>query len=484
MTATTTLVSMAHERKVENLRTFMVNLANSRGFSLPETKLFDQKFLDLCLYRTPDHPTYSAMIFVAITDLNEEGGSGEEAISEFIKSKYKNLPFAHRSLLSHHLTKLVEKREILCDSKNYCYSLPGEKKSDAIVSIDAERKSLVITLSRDDQCAANEAVTHQNKEESVRMLKSMDNKEDLLEERSLTVSENSPKRKACCDINVIEVSHTEDNEVDAWLRDSPVETHRIEGVAKEPEVALEPREIVGRIEANSEGVALEPSEIEGRIEANNEGIELYEIVVLDEQNDIVIEDSGEGEKSLRGIISKERKTELLRTSNTVKEACVEVKSGSYKRLWECQTEACSNIIALEKMLKQCREKDQQKKAVSETDDRLPLSMESCKELRKLAQKIESQFSEIIDSTDEAVVPYTEPRGCEIRGKSEGSVHEGSNKRKTCENNGSETTSKQPEEKEREIDLQKKQQAKKTRVKRRKDIGTIVLRKSPIVRKPI
>lgn len=39
----------------------MVNLANSRGFSLPETKLFEQKFLDLCLSRTPDHPTYSAV---------------------------------------------------------------------------------------------------------------------------------------------------------------------------------------------------------------------------------------------------------------------------------------------------------------------------------------------------------------------------------------------------------------------------------------
>lgn len=271
------------------------------------------------------------MIFVAITDLNEEGGSCEETISEFIKAKHKNLPFAHKSLLSHHLAKLVEKREILRDYNNnyYCYTLPGEKKSDAIVSTDAERKIGVITLKKNDQCAPNEAVTHQNEEESVRMSKSVNQMVDLLEERSLTESETSPKRKSCGGINVLEVRDTEDNGVQACLRDSTVETLRKEGVAKEPEVALE------------------NSETEGRFEANSEGDELCQVVVLDEQNDMVMEESGEGEENLRDINSKERKMELLRTSNVMKEACVEVKSETYKRLWECQTEACGNIIALE-----------------------------------------------------------------------------------------------------------------------------------------
>lgn len=269
------------------------------------------------------------MIFVAITELNEEGGSCEEAISEFIKSKYKNLPFAHTSLLSHHLAKLVEKREILCDYNNYCYTLPGEKKkSDACT--DAERESVVITVRTKDQRAVNEVMTCQNEEESVRLLESGDHRVDFLEERSLTESETSPNRKGCGGINVVEVRDAENNRVEACLRDSTVETHRKEGVAKEPEVALE------------------KSETEGRIEANSEGGELCELVVLDEQNDLLMEEPGkEEEENLMEIISKQRKVELRRTSNTMKEACVEVKTEAYKRLWECQTEACSNIIALE-----------------------------------------------------------------------------------------------------------------------------------------
>ncbi|KAF8115703.1 hypothetical protein N665_0025s0160, partial [Sinapis alba] len=239
------------------------------------------------------------MIFIAITELNEEGGSCEEAISEFIESKYESLPFAHTSLLSHHLAKLVEKRELLCDyyNNNYCYSLPGERKIDSSTD-DAERKCVEITLGRNDQCAAanEEVMDLQNVEKSAEIWKS---------------GIVSLKRKACGDMDVTEVS-------------DPGAKACLSGVAIEPEVALE------------------KSGSEGRIEANNGGGELREVVVLDEQSDVLME---------------------------------------------------------EKMLKQCREKDQQKKAFSDIDDvsRLPLSMESCEELRKLARKIESQLSEIIGS---------------------------------------------------------------------------------------
>uniref|UniRef100_A0A1J3FLP2 H15 domain-containing protein n=1 Tax=Noccaea caerulescens TaxID=107243 RepID=A0A1J3FLP2_NOCCA len=465
MAASATIVPMAHERKVENLRDFMVNLAKSRGLLLPETKFFEQKFVDLCLSRVPDHPTYSAMIFVAITELKEKGGSREEAISEFIKSKYKYLPFAHTSLLSHHLAKLVEKKEILCDYNNYCYTLPGDKeKSDA--STDAERKSSVIKGRRSDQRMANEVIPHQNEEERVLVLKSGDHKVDHKsgKELSLTESRTSSKRKACGGINVVEVRHTEDNGVNACLRDSTVETLR-----EEPEVAVE------------------YSETEGRAEANIDGGELCEVVVQDWQNDVLMVESGKEEENPMGIISKLRKAKLPRTSNTMKEASVEVKSKAYKTLWECQTETCGNIIALEKMLKQCKEKDQLNTAVSEIDDvsRLPLSMENCKELRKIAQKIESQLSEIIDSFDEAVVPSDETRGSEIEGISKGLFKEDPMIKTPCENNGSGKPSKQHEQKEREIDSQKKPRAKKTktRVKRLRDIGTRVLRKSPRMHKP-
>lgn len=431
----------------------MVNLANSRGLLLPESsRLFEQRFLDLCLSPTPDHPTYSAMIFIAITELNEEGGSCQEAISEFIKSKYESLPFAHASLLSHHLAKLVEKREILCDCNNYCYTLPGERKTGSS-STDAERKDVEV---RNDQCAANEVLNVQNVNKSVEIWECGNHKVDLLEERGLTDSRASLKRKACGDINVTEVSEAGGK---ACLSVSTVKTCSKEGVA---------------IEVEPEG-ALAKSGSEGRIKANSRGGEPREVVVLDEQNDVLIEESREGEENLRERNSEQGKAKVHRTSNRIKEACVEVKSVAYKTLWESQTEACSNIIALEKMLKQCREKDQQKKAVTEIYDvsRLPLSMESCKELRKLAQKIESQLSEIIGSYDETVVPCYEYRGCETEGTSKEVFHETPMK-----------TSKQHEHKEREIGSHKKPGAKKGRVKRLQDIGKVVLRKSPRIQKLI
>ncbi|CAN6874219.1 unnamed protein product [Brassica oleracea] len=430
MADTTIIVPMAHERKVENLRAFMMNLANSRGLLIPESRLFEQRFLDLCLSRAPDHPTYSAMILTAITELNEAGGSCQEAVSEFIKSKYESLPFAHTSLLSHHLAKLVEKKEILCDYSNYCYTLPGTD--------DAERKNVEMPLRMNDQCAADEVM-------------SLRNDKGIVEERILTESRDSPKRKACGgnDVNVTEVSDTGGK---ACLSVTTVKTS-----SKEVVVAVEPE------------VALVNGGTEGRIEANSEG---HELVVLDEQNDVLMEESCKGEENPRETNSKQGEPKLHRTSNMMKEACVEVKSVAFKRLWECQTEACSNIIALEETLKQCREKDQQKKAVTEIDgvSRLPLSMESCEELRKLAQKIESQLSEIIGSYDEAVVPCYESRGCETKSISKEVFHETPTK-----------TSKHHEQKERE-QSQINPRAKKRRVRRLQDIG--VLRKSPRLQKLI
>ncbi|KAJ7945132.1 HMG-Y-related protein A [Quillaja saponaria] len=73
----------------------------------------------------PDHPAYAAMIHEAISELNEEDGSTEEAISNYIKIKYKNLPVAHATILSHHLQKLCQVGEIILVSKT-CYMLKGK----------------------------------------------------------------------------------------------------------------------------------------------------------------------------------------------------------------------------------------------------------------------------------------------------------------------------------------------------------------------
>ncbi|KAK9106112.1 hypothetical protein Scep_022956 [Stephania cephalantha] len=57
------------------------------------------------------------MIIGAIGELSERGGSKAESISMVIESKYDDLPFAHPRLLSHHLGKMVERGEIVCDGK-------------------------------------------------------------------------------------------------------------------------------------------------------------------------------------------------------------------------------------------------------------------------------------------------------------------------------------------------------------------------------
>lgn len=64
------------------------------------------------------------MIWRAISELNEDGGSSEEAISRFIEAEYKDLPCAHAGLLHHHLQNLVDKEEIIRASTS-CYRLPS-----------------------------------------------------------------------------------------------------------------------------------------------------------------------------------------------------------------------------------------------------------------------------------------------------------------------------------------------------------------------
>ncbi|PWA64486.1 myb/SANT-like domain-containing protein [Artemisia annua] len=85
---------------------------------------------------TPNHPPYAAMIHKAIWELNEKGGSNEESISKYIRREYVDLPWAHSSLLKHHLEKLCDQEEIsLTRKQRYCLAgaesdLISEPESD------------------------------------------------------------------------------------------------------------------------------------------------------------------------------------------------------------------------------------------------------------------------------------------------------------------------------------------------------------------
>ncbi|KAK7368229.1 hypothetical protein VNO80_10253 [Phaseolus coccineus] len=63
-------------------------------------------------FHTPSHPPYALMIRSAILGLEDGMGSTEEAISDFIKRKYSDLPWAHARILGLQLGKLCELGEI------------------------------------------------------------------------------------------------------------------------------------------------------------------------------------------------------------------------------------------------------------------------------------------------------------------------------------------------------------------------------------
>lgn len=71
------------------------------------------------------------MINKAIKELNDECGSTEAAISEFIRREYEDLPTAHATILQLKLRKLCMNGELVC-TKNGRYVLVDAVEKDAI----------------------------------------------------------------------------------------------------------------------------------------------------------------------------------------------------------------------------------------------------------------------------------------------------------------------------------------------------------------
>ncbi|KAK9064592.1 hypothetical protein SSX86_015974 [Deinandra increscens subsp. villosa] len=117
---------------MENLKEALIQFAHSNPSLFPNDasadscsmlieQCFPQFFPDL---HTPNHPPYAAMIYRAIWELNKKRGSSEKSISKFIKKEYADLPWAHPTLLKHHLEKLCDRNEIRMTDKQ-CYLLAG-----------------------------------------------------------------------------------------------------------------------------------------------------------------------------------------------------------------------------------------------------------------------------------------------------------------------------------------------------------------------
>ncbi|RYR12715.1 hypothetical protein Ahy_B04g070116 isoform A [Arachis hypogaea] len=78
-------------------------------------------------FHTPTHPPYALMIHRAISELNENKGSTEEEISNFIVKKYEDLPWAHKKILGIQLEKLCQDEEIECnEGGRYVLQVDGD----------------------------------------------------------------------------------------------------------------------------------------------------------------------------------------------------------------------------------------------------------------------------------------------------------------------------------------------------------------------
>lgn len=110
-------------RPMENFKAAVLKVAAERlkrALTAPEIARIEEHLSENShiLSRTPDHPPYAAMIRSALLELNEDGGSSEESISNLIVREFPDLPWAHSAYLKHHLRKLCESKEILVNSEN------------------------------------------------------------------------------------------------------------------------------------------------------------------------------------------------------------------------------------------------------------------------------------------------------------------------------------------------------------------------------
>ncbi|KAM0055783.1 putative linker histone H1/H5, domain H15, winged helix-like DNA-binding domain superfamily [Helianthus debilis subsp. tardiflorus] len=115
-------------RNMKNFKALVFKLAGR--FSPANQRLIDRRFDDIVPDEllVPDHPPYDDMILTTLWELKAEGGSSEEDISRFIEKEYHELPWAHATILNHHLRDLCVKGKItMTHDKYYLRCLPINK---------------------------------------------------------------------------------------------------------------------------------------------------------------------------------------------------------------------------------------------------------------------------------------------------------------------------------------------------------------------
>ncbi|KAI5387101.1 uncharacterized protein LOC127105073 [Lathyrus oleraceus] len=153
-------------------------------------------------FHTPTHPPYALMINRAIVELNDKNGSTAEAISEFVRREYEDLPWAHSKILSLHLGRLCEVGEIVCtENGRYMFPVGGmekkekEKEKEPCKGSRKRRRGCRSKLALLDSDTTEEAST-QVAESDDHLIGSVEEKAKLQSEKmasSIVCAEGSPE---------------------------------------------------------------------------------------------------------------------------------------------------------------------------------------------------------------------------------------------------------------------------------------------------
>ncbi|RAL40254.1 hypothetical protein DM860_008394 [Cuscuta australis] len=144
----------------ENLRALLMKMvascSPSQSLSPVQKSFVNRKLREFFPHSrpSPDHPPYSWMILNAIEKLDNEGGCNAEEISHYILKQYPNLPWAHETLLSHHLVNLRENGEIF-ETTHGSYALGGEKECTSTSNLGSSNKRKKKSKSKPKQDSKN-----------------------------------------------------------------------------------------------------------------------------------------------------------------------------------------------------------------------------------------------------------------------------------------------------------------------------------------
>ncbi|GAV65130.1 Linker_histone domain-containing protein [Cephalotus follicularis] len=221
-------------KKHKKFDAIIVEMARVNPSALVYQEEIKQKLCEFSTH-TPDHPTYAAMIERAILELNEEEGSSEGHISQFVKENYQDLPPAHSIFLSHHLDALVKKGDIVSTHTN-CYKLREENFDSSSVLKHRKKGTRQNQVSKKYKVEGGQSMREQNvvaevenetyNEENREQWHQPDEFEDQYQSQDWQIEINRSQNFELSDSQI----HTEELQIEAIEEQTQVHGQSVQGV--------------------------------------------------------------------------------------------------------------------------------------------------------------------------------------------------------------------------------------------------------------